>query len=125
MSIYQSLITRNTKISVIGLGYVGLPIALEFAKKIDVVGFDIRTDRIEKMKQHIDPSEELQPEDFEGCSITFTNDIADVKSATFHIIAVPTPIDDSNMPDLTPLIRATESIAGILKGGDYVVYEST
>lgn len=125
MNIYDKLINKEAKLSVIGLGYVGLPIALEFAKKISVIGFDIKPDRVEKMRNNIDPSEELSAEDFENCDIHFTYETEDLKEADFHIVAVPTPIDDSNMPDLSPLIAATRTVAKVLKKGDYVVYEST
>jgi UDP-N-acetyl-D-galactosamine dehydrogenase len=125
MNIYQKLLNKEAKLSVIGLGYVGLPIALEFAKKIAVVGFDIKEDRVEMMKNKIDPSEELQPSAFDGCDISFTADSKDLKDATFHIVAVPTPIDSHNLPDLTPLLGATRTVGKILKKGDYVVYEST
>lgn len=125
MNIFSRLIKKETKISVIGLGYVGLPIALAFAKKIGVVGFDIKEDRVEKMKQKIDPCKELPPETFNDCDIHFTSNPLDLKEASFHIVAVPTPIDDSNMPDLIPLIKASETIGKILKKGDYVIYEST
>lgn len=111
--------------SVIGLGYVGLPIALEFARKIKVVGFDIKPDRIEKMKVGIDPSNELPIEAFEGCDIVFTANIEDLKQCDFHIVAVPTPIDNHNLPDLTPLIKASETVGKIIKKGDVVVFEST
>ena len=112
-------------VTVIGLGYVGLPIALEFAKKINVIGFDISQERIELMKQKIDPSNELISNDFENCSIQFTSDLTELKKASFFIIAVPTPIDDANLPDLKPLLAATRTISKVLKKGDYVVYEST
>jgi UDP-N-acetyl-D-glucosamine/UDP-N-acetyl-D-galactosamine dehydrogenase len=125
MNIYEKLLAKETKLSVIGLGYVGLPIALEFAKKIKVIGFDIKKDRVEMMKNHIDPSEELSSGAFEGCDIQFTDDLADLKEASFHIVAVPTPIDNHNLPDLKPLLAATTTVAKILKKGDYVVYEST
>ena len=123
--IYQQLIDRETSLAVIGLGYVGLPIALEFAKKINVIGFDISQERIELMKQKIDPSNELISNDFENCSIQFTSDLTELKKASFFIIAVPTPIDDANLPDLKPLLAATKTISKVLKKGDYVVYEST
>ena len=123
--IYQQLVDRETSLAVIGLGYVGLPIALEFAKKINVIGFDISQDRIELMKQKIDPSNELISNDFENCSIKFTSDLTVLKEASFFIIAVPTPIDDANLPDLKPLLSATRTISKVLKKGDYVVYEST
>ena len=123
--IYQKLIDREASLAVIGLGYVGLPIALEFAKKINVIGFDISQERIELMKQKIDPSNELISNDFENCSIQFTSDLTVLKDASFFIIAVPTPIDDANLPDLKPLLAATRTISKVLKKGDYVVYEST
>ena len=123
--IYQQLVDREASLAVIGLGYVGLPIALEFAKKINVIGFDISQERIELMKQKIDPSNELISNDFENCSIHFTSDLTELKKASFFIIAVPTPIDDANLPDLKPLLAATKTISKVLKKGDYVVYEST
>ena len=123
--IYQKLIDRETSLAVIGLGYVGLPIALEFAKKINVIGFDISQERIDLMKNKIDPSNELISNDFENCSIKFTSDLNVLKEASFFIIAVPTPIDDANLPDLKPLLAATRTISKVLKKGDYVVYEST
>ena len=123
--IYQQLIERKTSLAVIGLGYVGLPIALEFAKKLNVIGFDISQERIELMKNKIDPSNELISNDFENCSIEFTANLEELRAATFYIIAVPTPIDDANLPDLRPLLAATKTIAKVLKKGDYVVYEST
>lgn len=125
MDLYDKLLKKETKLSVIGLGYVGLPIALEFARKISVVGFDINEVRVKMMRHHKDPSEELAPEAFEGCDITFTSNREDLKEASFHIVAVPTPIDHHNQPDLTPLVKASETVGKILKPGDYVVYEST
>jgi len=116
---------KDIKIAVIGLGYVGLPLALEFAKKNSVIGFDINEDRVNMMTNHIDPSKELELSDFENCNIAFTSDIEDLKSANFYIVAVPTPIDDSNLPNLKPVLSATETVAKVLKRGDYVVYEST
>lgn len=123
--IYQKLTDRETSLAVIGLGYVGLPIALEFAKKINVIAFDISQERIDLMKNKIDPSNELISNDFENCSIKFTSDLTVLKEASFFIIAVPTPIDDANLPDLKPLLAATRTISKVLKKGDYVVYEST
>ncbi len=125
MNVYEKLINKQAKLSVIGLGYVGLPIALEFAKKIQVVGFDIKPDRIEKMRNRIDPSDELEPEAFDGADIYFTANPEDLKLANFHIIGVPTPIDDHNLPDLKPVLSASHSVGKALKKGDYVVYEST
>ena len=122
---YQELIDKKAKLAVIGLGYVGLPIALEFAKKISVIGFDINAKRIEMMKQCIDPSDELEKKDFEGCDITFTNSLDVLREAKFFIVAVPTPVDYHNVPDLIPVQRASETIGKVIKKGDYVVYEST
>jgi len=125
MSIYEKLLRKEAKLSVIGLGYVGLPIALEFARKVQVIGFDIKADRVEMMRKHIDPSEELEAKDFEGCDIFFTANPEDLRQANFHIIGVPTPIDDHNLPDLTPVLSASRTVGKALKKGDYVVYEST
>lgn len=125
MTIYDSLLSKNEKLAVIGLGYVGLPIAIEFAKKISVIGFDIKPERVEMMKQGIDPSRELESGAFEGCDILYTANADDLKDAKFYVVAVPTPIDDHNLPDLKPVLAATETVAKVLKKGDYVVYEST
>lgn len=122
---YNKLIKKETKLSLIGLGYVGLPIALEFAKQIKVIGFDIKPERVELMKKGIDPSNELTSEAFKDTDILFTSNPSDLKDASFHIIAVPTPTDRYNLPDLTPVIKASETVGKILKKGDYVVYEST
>jgi len=122
---YDKIISGEKKIAVIGLGYVGLPIALEFAKKCSVIGFDINEERVEMMRNQIDPSEELDKEAFEGCDITFTASLDDLKDAGFFVVAVPTPIDEHNRPDLTPLIGASTTVGKVLKKGDYVVYEST
>jgi UDP-N-acetyl-D-glucosamine/UDP-N-acetyl-D-galactosamine dehydrogenase len=116
---------KEKKICVVGLGYVGLPIALEFAKKYAVVGFDINASRIEMMKNHIDPSKELSSEDFKGCDIDFTSNLEDIRNANFYVVAVPTPIDEHTSPDLTPLLSACRSVGKVLKEGDYVVFEST
>lgn len=124
-SIYKQLIQKETKLAVIGLGYVGLPIALEFARKIKVVGFDINQSRVDLMRNQIDPSNELSTSDFDGCDIHFTADINDLKDVTFFIVAVPTPIDDANLPDLKPLLGASSTVGKVLKKGDYVVFEST
>jgi len=124
-SIYNKLVAKEAKLAVIGLGYVGLPIALEFAKKIKVVGFDINQARVDMMRNQKDPSNELAASDFEGCDIHFSADINDLKDVQFYIIAVPTPIDDANLPDLRPLLGASRTVAQVLKKGDYVVFEST
>ena len=122
---YSRLLKKETYLAVIGLGYVGLPIALEFAKKIKVVGFDINAARVELMKKNIDPSGELSAKDFEGCDIEFTSTLEDLKKVTFFVVAVPTPIDEFNHPDLRPLLSASKTVGAVLKKGDYVVFEST
>mgnify|MGYP000157912312 CR=1 FL=1 len=114
-----------TIISVTGLGYVGLPLAIEFAKKYKVIGFDINQERVALMKQGIDPSNELTAEAFENTNIVFTSNFEEVKEANFHIIGVPTDIDKNKVPNLNPLLSASKSIGKILKKGDTVVYEST
>jgi UDP-N-acetyl-D-galactosamine dehydrogenase len=122
---YQELVDKKEKIAVIGLGYVGLPLALEFAKKISVIGFDINQQRVDLMKQGIDPSKELDKEAFSGCDIKFTTSLDELRSAKFFVVAVPTPVDEHNVPDLTPVKRASETIGKVIKKGDYVVFEST
>lgn len=122
---YQDLVDKKVKLAVIGLGYVGLPIALEFARKISVIGFDISAKRIAMMKQGIDPSNELEKADFDGCDITFTDSLDILREAKFFIVAVPTPVDDHNVPDLKPVQRASETVGKVIKKGDYVVFEST
>ena len=125
MSIYEKLKTKQSALSVTGLGYVGLPLALEFARHFRVIGFDINEERVALMRQGIDPSKELDAAAFKGCDITFTTDPTDLHQAHFHIIGVPTDIDDHKGPDLNPLIKASQSVGRALKPGDYVVYEST
>ena len=122
---YDDLVNTNKKMAIIGLGYVGLPIALEFARKISVIGFDIKEDRVKMMKNRVDPSNELEAKDFDGCDILFTSNMEDLREASFYIVAVPTPIDMHKNPDLTPVISATETVGKVLSEGDYVVYEST
>lgn len=122
---YQDLINKKKKLAVIGLGYVGLPIALEFAKKISVIGFDINPERIELMKKCIDPSQELEKEAFENCDIEFTNSLEKLKEANFFIVAVPTPVDKHNVPDLVPVQKASNTMGKVVKKGDYIVFEST
>lgn len=122
---YQDILSKKAKLAVIGLGYVGLPIALAFAKKISVIGFDINDDRIKMMQQGIDPSHELEKKEFEGADITFTSSLDDLREARFFIVAVPTPINEHNLPDLKPLLAASRTVGQVLKKGDYVVFEST
>jgi UDP-N-acetyl-D-galactosamine dehydrogenase len=122
---YQELLDKKARLAVVGLGYVGLPIALEFARKIPVIGFDINTRRIEMMRKGIDPSKEVEVDHFNGCDITFTDDEEVLKTANVFIVAVPTPVDKYNVPDLKPLISASTTVGRVLKKGDYVIFEST
>jgi len=122
---YKELLDKKSKLAVIGLGYVGLPIALEFAKKIKVIGFDINARRVEMMQKKVDPSKEVDASAFDNCDIEFTDQLEVLKDAKFYIIAVPTPVDKYNVPDLKPLVSASETVGKVLKKGDYVVYEST
>lgn len=121
----NELSLKTKTISVIGLGYVGLPLALELAKKYRVIAFDINEKRVAMMKDRQDPSNELSAEDFDGCDIRFTHDPAELKQAHFHIVAVPTPVDEHKTPDLRPVLGASDFVGKALKKGDYVVYEST
>ena len=122
---YNKLIEKGESIAVIGLGYVGLPLALELAKNFRVIGFDINSRNIEMLRNSTDPSQELGAEAFENSDIIFTNDTEKLSQASFYIVAVPTPIDEHRTPDLAPLLAATATVAKVLKKGDYVVYEST
>lgn len=122
---YKDLIIKKRKIALVGLGYVGLPIAMELSKHVSVIGFDINEERLDKLRQHLDPNGELERAVFEGSDILFTSSVEDLREASFYIIAVPTPIDQHNEPDLNPLLSATRTVAGVLEEGDYVVYEST
>ncbi len=122
---HQQLLDKHKKISVTGLGYVGLPLALELARHFSVIGFDINESRVAMMKKGIDPSKELDNGAFENTDILFTSNPEDLKQAHFHIVAVPTPVDEHKVPNLTPVFKASETIGQYLKRGDYVIYEST
>ncbi|MBR9921804.1 MAG: nucleotide sugar dehydrogenase [Bacteroidetes bacterium] len=122
---YEALKNREKRIAVIGLGYVGLPLALEFAKKFDVLGFDINPERVSMMEKGIDPSNELSAEAFKNKSIRYTADPEDLKEAHFYVVAVPTPVDEHKVPNLVPLLKASETVGRALKPGDYVIFEST
>jgi UDP-N-acetyl-D-galactosamine dehydrogenase len=123
--IYDKLLKKEGKLAVIGLGYVGLPIALEFGRRIRVVGFDINSKRVEMMRAKVDPSNELPASAFEDTDVFFSADINDLKDVNFFVVAVPTPINNMNLPDLTPVLSASRTVGKVLKKGDYVVYEST
>lgn len=124
-SIIEQLKTRQAPMAVIGLGYVGLPVALAFARHFDVIGYDIKLQRVELLKQHVDPNGEMPAEEFAGRSIRFTDKAEDMARAVFYVVCVPTPVDEHNVPNLRPLLLASETIGRFLKRGDYVVYEST
>ncbi|HVX51349.1 MAG TPA: nucleotide sugar dehydrogenase [Chitinophagaceae bacterium] len=123
--IAQALIQKEKKLAVIGLGYVGLPVALAMARKISVIGFDISEPRIELLRNNVDPSREIPSEAFMGCDIEFTSSIEKLREASFFIVAVPTPVDDHNVPDIRLLKKASETIGRVIKKGDYAVFEST
>ncbi len=114
------------RLAIIGLGYVGLPLAVEFGKKYDTIGFDINATRIEELKQGIDRTLEVSPKELkEAKNLSFTTSIEDIRGANIYIVTVPTPIDEHKNPDLTPLIMASRTVGRVLKKGDIVIYEST
>lgn len=121
----KDLLQKKKVLSVTGLGYVGLPLALEFARHFRVIGFDINEERVALMRQGIDPSKELDEAAFAKTDIHFTSDPQELRQAHFHIIGVPTDIDEHRVPNLHPLLGASKSVGQALKPGDYVVYEST
>lgn len=122
---YKDLVDKKSTLAVVGLGYVGLPVALAFAKKLSVIGFDINERRVELMRQGIDPSKEVDTSEFKDKDIVFTSDPEVLRRAGFFIVAVPTPVDNYNVPDLRPLHSASATVGKVLKQGDYVIYEST
>ncbi|WP_298067230.1 NAD(P)-binding domain-containing protein, partial [uncultured Acinetobacter sp.] len=114
------------KIAIIGLGYVGLPLAVEFGKKSSVIGFDINHSRIDELKRGEDHTLEVSSDDLKKADqLNFSANLHDLKEANFFIVTVPTPVDQVNRPDLTPLKKASETVGQALKKGDIVVYEST
>ncbi|WP_343579582.1 NAD(P)-binding domain-containing protein, partial [Acinetobacter sp.] len=114
------------KIAIIGLGYVGLPLAVEFGKKTPVVGFDIHQKRIDELKSGQDHTLEVSPEELsQATNLSYSANLEDLKSCNFFIVTVPTPVDEVNRPDLTPLRKASETLGKVIKKGDIVVYEST
>ncbi len=121
----DKLTKGENKIAVIGLGYVGLPIALEFGRKFKTIGFDINEQRVEMMNNHQDPSQELETEAFQGSDIVFTTQLDKLREANFYVVAVPTPVDEHKVPNLTPLVSASRTVGQVIKKGDYVVFEST
>ncbi len=125
MSLYEKIIDKKEKIAVIGLGYVGMPIAIAFAKKVDVIGFDINEKKIELYKDGIDPTCEVGDEAIKASSVVFTSDETELQKAKFHIVAVPTPVNQDKTPDMTPVIGASTVLGRNLTKGSIVVYEST
>jgi UDP-N-acetyl-D-galactosamine dehydrogenase len=117
---------NNSKIAIIGLGYVGLPLAVEFGKIIETKGFDINKKRVEELKKGKDSTLEVEPENLvTAAKLTYTNNLEDLKDSTFFIVTVPTPVDKNKTPDLSPLISASQMLGKIIKKNDIVVYEST
>ena len=125
MNLYERIVARQEKVSLIGLGYVGLPIAISFAKKINVLGFDICETKVNQYKNGIDPTKEVGDDAVKNSTLEFSCDEADLQKCKFHIVAVPTPVRSDNTPDLTPLIKSSETVGRNLVKGAYVVYEST
>ncbi len=125
MGLYEQLVNREEKLALIGLGYVGMPIAVAFAKKIDVIGFDLNAAKIEKYRSGIDPTKEVGDEAIRGTSVEFTADPARLKDAKFYIVAVPTPVNDDHTPDLTPVEGASRILGQNIAKGSIVVFEST
>lgn len=125
MSLYKKIISGEEKISLVGLGYVGMPIAVEFAKKVKVIGFDLNKQKIELYKQGINPTHEVGDEAIKNTTVEFTADETKLKEAKFHIVAVPTPVNQDKTPDLIPFIGATEIVGRNLTKGSIVVFEST
>ena len=125
MSLFQKIVERKEKVSLVGLGYVGMPIAVAFAKKVDVIGFDLNKAKIELYKQGFDPTKEVGDDAIKETTVEFTADETKLKEAKFHIVAVPTPVNQDHTPDLTPVVGASEIVGRNLTKGSIVVYEST
>ena len=125
MSLYEKLVNHEEKLSLVGLGYVGMPIAVAFAKKIDVIGFDVNASKIELYRKGIDPTKEVGDETIRESSVNFTADETELRKAKFHIVAVPTPVNDDHTPDLSPVKGASKILGRNLTKGSVVVFEST
>lgn len=125
MSLYKKIINGEEKIALIGLGYVGMPIAVAFAKKVKVIGFDLNKDKIQKYLNGIDPTNEVGDDAIKNTTVEFTTDEKKLQEAKFHIVAVPTPVNQDKTPDLSPVVGASEIVGRNLKKGSYVVFEST
>lgn len=125
MSLYEKILNKQEKISLVGLGYVGMPIAVAFAKKADIIGFDVNKTKIELYKSGIDPTKEVGDEAIVACTVDFTSDETRLREAKFHIVAVPTPVNADHTPDLKPVESASHTLGRNLTKGSIVVYEST
>ncbi|HOB72783.1 MAG TPA: hypothetical protein PKM18_13450, partial [bacterium] len=114
---------KVNRICIVGLGYVGLPLAAEFGKKYETIGFDINKNRLEELKKGIDRTLEVEPEKLKQAQkLVYTSDVNDIKSCNFFIVTVPTPVNEHKQPDLTPVVKGTETVAKVLKKGDIVIY---
>lgn len=125
MGLYEKIVSGEEKISLVGLGYVGMPIAVAFSKKAKVVGFDLNAKKIDLYKSGIDPTNEVGDDAIKACSVDFTADEKKLREAKFHIVAVPTPVNDDHTPDLAPVESASEILGRNLEKGSVVVFEST
>jgi UDP-N-acetyl-D-glucosamine/UDP-N-acetyl-D-galactosamine dehydrogenase len=125
MNLYEKIVNREEKLSLIGLGYVGMPIAVSFAKKVDVIGFDVNTEKIELYKNGVDPTKEVGNQIIKLTTVDFTSDEKRLREAKFHIVAVPTPVKEDRTPDLAPIESATRTLGRNLTKGSIVVFEST
>lgn len=125
MNLYEKIVKREEKISLVGLGYVGMPIAVAFAKKADVIGFDVNKQKVALYKNGIDPTKEVGNEVIKNTTVDFTSDEARLREAKFHILAVPTPVKDDHTPDLTPVESASRTLGRNLTKGSIVIFEST
>lgn len=125
MNLYEKIVNGEEKVSLVGLGYVGMPIAVAFSKKVKVIGFDLNAKKIELYKNGIDPTNEVGNEAIKNCTVDFTADETRLREAKFHIVAVPTPVNDDHTPDLTPVEGASKIVGRNLAKGSVVVFEST
>ena len=125
MSLYEKLLTGDEKLALVGLGYVGMPIAVAFSKKVNVIGFDMNGAKIDIYKKGIDPTKEVGDEAIRGTSVDFTSDASRLREAKFHIVAVPTPVNLDKTPDLSPVEGASRTLGKNLTEGSIVVFEST
>lgn len=125
MSLYEDILNKKEKISLVGLGYVGMPIAVAFSKQVGVIGFDVNAHKIDLYKKGIDPTNEVGNETIAKCAVEFTSDETKLREAKFHIVAVPTPVNSDHTPDLSPVEGASHVVGRNLTKGSIVVYEST